>query len=111
MGEWFRSRGIGLDRCRCFVCGDDRRGEATCGNPFVVHNIAAYVNDKGAGERVVEMFGGGARLDYREHEPNYVQVKVGACDLHLPNLQCLHELCKDGRITPELITEAIRSGV
>ena len=54
------------------------------------------------------MFQHGAMLDYREHEPDYVQVKVGACDQHLPALQLLHEACReDRRITAERIASAI----
>lgn len=78
----FRSRGIGLDVCPCcFVCG-------VKGNNYL-NNIAAFVNSKQDGELVVEWFNQRARLDFRESEPNWIQVKVGACDAHLPNLEAL----------------------
>jgi hypothetical protein len=35
------------------------------------------------------MFEGKAKLDYRESEPDRVQVKIGACDKHF---KCLEEL-------------------
>ena len=72
-GEFFRSRGIGKDVISgCLVCGGDKR---------MLYNIAAYVQTREAGERIVAMFPYGTYLDYREEEPDSVQVKVGACKL------------------------------
>lgn len=84
-GEFFYSRGIGKDYTPgCFVCGDGSMG--------LHHNISGFVTCKEAGKRVVMMFRkGGVRLDYREREPDRVQVKVGACSKHLVVLQLLHE--------------------
>ena len=81
----FGSRGIGLDGCQgCFVCGREK--------PYL-HNLAAFVNSKEDGETAVSWFSrgvlGGARLDFRPSEPKWIQVKVGACDLHRPNLELL----------------------
>lgn len=82
--ERFESRGIGRETTPgCFVCG---------GSSALRNNIAAFVRSKKAGERVVAMFAQGARLDYQEYEPKWIQVKVGACNLHLPNLKRLHVL-------------------
>jgi len=103
-GEFFHSRGIGLDSCNCFVCGTDIRDKKA---NMYLNNIAAFVQCKEAGERVVAMFKRGARLDYRDFEPDRVQVKIGACDKHLPNLQRLDELTKDGILTQEMVEEAI----
>jgi len=78
----FRPRGIGRDVCPCcFVCGVNENS--------ALHNIAAFVNSKQDGELIVEWFNQRARLDFRESEPNWIQVKVGACDAHLPNLEAL----------------------
>ena len=101
-GEFFRSRGIGLDWCSCFVCG------ANCDQSRAVPNIAAFVECKEAGERVVAMFARGAHLGYREREPDRVQVKIGACEGHGSNLEKLHELTKaaGGIITAAHIEEA-----
>lgn len=100
-GEFFSSRGIGLDVTPgCFVCG---------GTQGMRSNIAAFVRCKDSGKRVVEMFGGkGARLDYREYEPDYVQVKVGACDAHVSCLENLHHITSEakGTITSDMILEA-----
>lgn len=98
-GEFFRSRGIGREGdLRCFCCGVKRS---------LLHNIAAFVQCKQAGERVVAMVQRGARVDYREYEPDYVQVKIGACDKHLPNLERLDQLTRqDGTITAERIADA-----
>lgn len=100
-GEYFHSRGIGLEfRLVCFCCGFDPEG--TC-----LDNIAAFVQCKASGERIVNMFNSRARLDYREHSPDRVQVKIGACKQHLPNLEKMHSLVGDGRITKDRIAQAI----
>ena len=103
-GEFFCSRGIGLDNTPgCFVCG---------GGTGLYNNIAAFVQCKAAGERVVAMFKKGARLDYRDYEPDRVQVKVGACDNHKENLGVLSQLTSEGEksiITQEMIQKAISS--
>jgi len=80
-GEWFSSRGVGYD-------------------------LAGFVKCKAAGERVVEMFkkvlGKEPKtfLDYRKHEPNWIQVKVQKEDVDLDKL---HNLLEDGIITEEKI--------
>ena len=102
-GEFFASRGIGMDYTPgCFVCG---------GEEGLYSNIAAFVRTKAAGERVVNIFTYGARLDYREFEPDHVQVKIGACETHLRNLEKLHRLTeeKDGVITQGIVSEARRA--
>ena len=102
-GEFFQSRGIGYDSCTCFVCGtNDRDGKGHS----MLNNIAAFVQCREAGIRVVAMFLQGARLDYRDFEPDYVQVKVGACDEHLPNLKRLNKFVDDGVIKPEMVVTA-----
>lgn len=98
-GEHFRSRGIGFDTTPgCFVCGGESR---------LYHNIAAFVRTKEAGERVVNMFAQGARLDYRPHSPDRVQVKIGACHGHLHNLEHLDALVEGGVINSEIIAQAL----
>lgn len=90
----FRSRGIGLDVCPgCFICGAEYRNPEAdkMGNGYLC-NISGFVESKVDGEEIVEWFDGRARLDYRPSEPNWIQVKIGACDKHLPNLQKLHDL-------------------
>jgi hypothetical protein len=98
-GEFFHSRGVGFDHTPgCFVCGGEKK---------LYNNIAAFVQCKESGERVAAMFKQGAWLDFRAYEPDYVQVKVGACKKHLPNLQKLHDLTKeDVVITDARIKEA-----
>lgn len=103
-GDFFSSRGVGMDRTPgCFVCG---------GGESMRANISGYVLCKESGERVVAMFDQGARLDWREYEPDYVQVKIGACNQHKSNLQRLHDLTRkaggDGKgiITEEIIHTA-----
>ncbi len=87
----FRSRGIGLDVVPCcFVCGSKVR------NPdanYYLHNISAFVSSREDGDKIIEWFGcKNARLDFRPSEPGWIQVKVGACDEHLPNLRELDRI-------------------
>ena len=101
----FRSRGIGLDVTPgCFVCGTKIRSKAAAeiGNDYL-NNIAAFVENKSDGEKIVSWFEQGAFLDFREHEPNWIQVKIGACDKHLPNLEKLYKLT----LTHEVIRECM----
>jgi hypothetical protein len=106
----FRPRGIGLDIVPyCFVCGKKIRSPLTdhIGNPYL-NNIAAFVASKKEGEEIEQWFGGAARLDYRQHEPNWVQLKVGSCDEHLHNLEKLYELTGQyGLIRKSIIAEAL----
>lgn len=91
-------RGIGSDNCNCFICGGERG---------LVSNISGYVNSKADGEKVVALFNGNAFLDYREREPNYIQVKIGACKKHKVNLTVLSDLlCERGMIFADLIERA-----
>jgi hypothetical protein len=79
----FRPRGIGTDWCPgCYVCGV---GEGS------MSNIAAFVDSKEDGEAILAWFDGSAKLDFRPHEPNWIQVKVGACPNHLPCLEALYK--------------------
>lgn len=100
-GEFFGSRGIGLDVInKCFVCGTGLKD-------LYSPNIAAFVQHKDAGDRIVAMFGGRARLDYRENYPDRIQLKVGTCKLHKPHLEALDNLVADGVLTADKIKEAI----
>lgn len=103
-GEFFNSRPVGYDMVTCFCCKDKNKVNQS------MNNIAGFVVCKEAGERVIALFDtytGGARLDYRPHQPNYVQVKIGACKKHFANLEKLAELVSDGVITRKKIKEAM----
>jgi hypothetical protein len=74
-------RGIGKDWTPgCMCCGGDKN---------LYNNASFFVQSRESGEAIVAMFEHGAFLDWREHEPNWIQVKVGACDAHLENLVAL----------------------
>jgi hypothetical protein len=136
--ERFEPRGIGSNCLACFVCDGIKDGytklDAETREPAGeqvpsertddgVHyrghgyhsnqpDMAAFVDSKEAGERVVGMFqqqGSRAFLDFRPSEPNWVQVKIGACDDHLPNLEGLQTLVHetDGMITPTMIAASL----
>lgn len=102
-GEYFRVRGLGLDNIGgCFVCGELL--DHCCSN------ISGFVKCKASGERIAKLFPSkiGHRLDYREYEPDRVQFKIGACDVHKPNLELLQILVGDtGVITEGLIKRSI----
>jgi len=86
----FRSRGIGLDMVPCcFVCGTKLREPRA--NAYL-NNISAFVASKAEGEEILSWFEQGARLDYRENEPNRIQLKIGACNDHVKQLQHLHDI-------------------
>ena len=111
----FGVRGVGLDMCpRCYVCDSKVRGP---GKNAYLNNISAFVKSKEEGEKVVEWFKGTtenipaherARLDYRDFEPNWIQVKVGACDNHVHCLNDLARRCANnhGRIRIHDISES-----
>lgn len=83
--ETYRPRGVGLNWYPCFVCGYAPEGGLQT-------DMAAFVDSRESGQRIVAMFaeaGLTAHLDYRDFEPNWVQVKVGACGEHLPHLHLL----------------------
>jgi hypothetical protein len=101
-GEFFGCRGIGKDWTPgCFVCG---------GSEDLYNNISGFVRHKDAGTRVVAMFQHGAKLDYREREPDWIQVKIGSCEEHLANLRMLADMVsgtKPNVITPVMVQAAI----
>jgi len=105
----FNPRGIGLDVCPgCFVCGTYSREQGVTG---CLHNIAAFIDSKECGEELVTWFGGRARLDFRPNEPSWIQLKVGACSQHLPNLRHLEKVtARYGVIRRLDIYEAERLG-
>lgn len=96
----FVSRGIGTESGHCFVCGKDHRSYSGRG---ATHNISGYVSRKEDGEDIVNMFEQGARLDYRSKD--YIQVKIHACNRHLPNLVGLDKHCK-GELFDSISQEA-----
>jgi hypothetical protein len=98
-GVLFAPRGIGSDHTPgCFCCG---------GEPDLYSNISGFVYGKNDGEKVVAMFEHGARLDYRDYEPNWIQVKIGACKDHFLNLEKLYSLtARENVITPKKIEAA-----
>lgn len=101
----YNPRGPGLNWLPCCVCGDDNAGHAQ-------PDMAAYVRGKDGGEAVVSLFeemGLSAKLDYRDFEPTYVQVKIGACEKHKAFLDVLCEETRFGSIDPEAIRIALKA--
>lgn len=86
-GEYWKPRGIGYD-------------------------LAGFVKSKEAGERIVAMFEKALGrkpetwLDFRESEPNWIQVKVQGSEA---DLSLLYDLTKDtGIITEEIVKKVIK---
>ena len=81
-GIYMNPRGLGTDSGPCLVCGAGG----------LAANFASFVRSKADGERVVDLFkqrGLRARLDWREWEPDWVQVKVQGCANHAHLLEPL----------------------
>lgn len=106
-GEFFGSRGIGRELLpACYICPLDETCPTT-ERHHLLYNISGYVRSKEGGERIVAMFGHGAKLDYRDFEPWYIQLKVGTCEGHQPGLELLHRLTREnGIITDAMIAES-----
>lgn len=92
-------RGIGCDSVPCFVTKN-----AEC---ELRSNISGFVSSREDGEKVLEIFGGYARLDFRTHEPNWIQVKVGVDKEHNEVLDRLMIACNDSILTPKRLAWAI----
>ncbi len=104
-GAAWNSRGIGSEfGLPCFVTGAPSTGARD-----LKPNIAAFVESREAGTVIVAgMFKGLARLDYRAHEPHWIQVKVGVVEEHKAALEELERLTKANKdkITSEIIQKA-----
>lgn len=88
-------RPIGTDTCPCCVfCGDGKDSPS-----MYRRNISLFVHSKADGEKVVDWFKAddynGAWLDFREYEPNYLQVKMGACSDHYQKLVQLSQIIEE----------------
>lgn len=109
----FSPRGIGLDICPCcFICGAERRNPEA--NDYL-HNIAAFVSSKEEGGKIALWFSdyanvhNGARLDFRATEPDWIQLKVGACDKHLPYLEMLYNMTRQYGLIRKIDISEIRA--
>src|SRR5271165_6475879 len=96
---YWSPRGIGFDSVPCFVT----KQKECSGRP----NISGFVSSREDGQKVVDMFGGYARLDYRDFEPNWIQVKVGVEKEHEEVLDRLMVVCSDGILTPKRLAWSI----
>jgi hypothetical protein len=86
---FYNPRGIGNNWIPCFVCGKENE------NGKCQKDMAAFVRGKEQGEKIVALFVSiklYATLDFRPSEPDWIQVKVGACKDHEPNLMLLYLL-------------------
>jgi len=84
-----RPRGIGKNwGLGCYCC-------KTASDDILYNDCAFFVPSRETGKAIEQMFGVGAWLDYREMEPNWIQVKVGVCDDHLTCLEKLVQLVRE----------------
>ncbi len=97
----FRSRGISLDYCPgCIFCGNGLIESR------LLKTISGFVECENDGNKIVSWVteSEGIKLDFREDEPSWIQVKIGSCDLHEHKLKKLHELCmKNNTISKRII--------
>lgn len=87
----FHPRGLGSNWLPCFMCG--KGGKSVC-QP----DMASFVRNKSEGEAAVVMFkefSVTADLDYRDYEPEWVQVKLGSCTEHFHKLEKLYRNIHD----------------
>ena len=77
-------------------------------HPQLMTNVSWFVLSREAGERVVKvMFNNQAFFDYRKYEPEWLQVKAGACPEHELSLEKLNDdTIKSGTITKEMVDQA-----
>ena len=88
-------RGVGIESGRpCFICGKE-----------CFPNFAAFVESKADGENIVKWIGQGARLDFRDYEPDWIQVKVYSCKEHRPLLSALHDYIDNDLIIESQLKE------
>lgn len=100
--EYFSCRGLGSEtNLTCLVTGEILP---------LMSNISGFVASKEAGERVVKMFEGRAWLDYRPHEPGWVQVKIGTIPKYVVVLELIMEFTRQGVISPTMIEHALVRG-
>lgn len=87
---YFGPRGQGSNWLPCMVCGPDAPDAKDLRS-----DMASFVSSREKGLLAVAWFADAglyAHLDYRDFEPNWVQVKVGACPAHVPLIERLMEL-------------------
>lgn len=91
---------IGSDWVPCFITGAPKRLRS---------NITGFAESREAGERLVMLFGGPqyAHLDFRAHEPDWVQVKVGVDPEYVGALFRLAQLvtANKGFVTPGIVQQ------
>lgn len=105
----FSPRGIGSGSGVCFICGH---------KPMTAHaELAGFTgNTRHEGElahRVFRAAGMETRLDWREHEPTWVQVKIGACQAHAMQLSDLDAAIRanSNQISTPLLAESTQTQV
>ena len=106
----YRPRGTGLNWIPCFICGS-LPADGKCQT-----DMAAFVANREDGLAICKLYtkaGLTATLDYRDFEPNWVQVKVGACTQHEANLTLLQTLVgtHDGTINAAILKTAKLGGI
>jgi hypothetical protein len=101
-------RGIGRGWVVCFCCKAEVSLDGK--SETLRHDMASFVENYEEGMKIRGMFlsqGSNCFLDYRDCEPHRVQLKLGACDNHLRNLESLCNSLIDQVITAEKIAAAI----
>lgn len=117
----FSGRGLGQNWFPCFICGHKPMHKCQADQAFFVDSalvtVSSVITD-GDGKPLVyhplvdwfhdqDVLLG--KLDYRDFEPHHVQVKLGACGEHEPNLELLGLLCRqdDNHISQRTLARVI----
>jgi len=98
----FKPRGIGNGWTVCFCCKHPLP-DCSAQSKKSLNDMAAFVDSYEDACKIKAMFlyqGSNCFVDYRDFEPNWIQIKVGACDKHLKNLELLMQQT-DGKKTIE----------
>lgn len=99
-GIAFSSRGFGLEWVPCFICEEEKLND----------NVSGFVSSKSDGEKIVKMFPKFIFIDYRESEPEWIQVKIGACKKHVEKLrELVKHTHRSGTIEQWMVDEAYGS--
>lgn len=111
----FRPRGLGNNWLPCFICG--HKPQSVCQTDMAAFVDPSLVRSLTLGDMtyhrhpvtdLLERERFLATLDFRSHTPNRVQVKLGACGEHGPNLELLCYLTDgEGTIDAKMLARCL----
>lgn len=105
----FRSRGVGNNWLPCFICGHLPKYKCQADMAgFVDASLVKHAGDEHF-HPIQDLFHQAdllvGKVDFRSYEPGRVQVKIGACGEHEPNLRLLDWMVQHAE--DSMMTEAM----